>query len=72
MKRGDKVIITDYSDIPADVVRKLKKRKFWVIRRVKPSGGILFEDIEIGWQGEEFGGHEQGLMPRRLKKYKAK
>ncbi len=72
MKKGDKVTITDYKDIPSDVVKMLKKKKWWVIRRIKPSGGILLEGIEIGWQHELAGGNEQGLMPRRLKKVNLK
>jgi hypothetical protein len=70
IKAGDKVSILDYKEIPRGVVAKLKRRKYWIVRKVKPSGGILLEDIEIGWQCEEAGGKEQGLMPHRLNKVK--
>jgi hypothetical protein len=65
MKTGDKVKIIDWSGLSGyRFYRRLKKHKTLTIRKVKASGGLLFEEITIG---TNMFGEEQGVLMERCK-----
>ena len=67
MKAGDKVKLIDIKGIEnyqCIITKKIKKNGIYKIRKVKPSGGVLFEEIVLGYNIE---GKEQGIIQKRLK-----
>lgn len=68
MKAGDKVKIVNTKGLSRySFYRKIKKDFVYTIRRVKPSGGIVLNELQIGYN---IFGEEQGLTPDRFKKVK--
>ena len=70
LKAGDKVKLKPRHGLSGyQFYRRIKKFKTLTIRRVKPSGGILFNELTIGYN---MFGEEQGILPERLLKVKSR
>ena len=71
IKAGDTVKITDLKGMFPSWIKKgkLRKGKILVVRRVKESGGLLFEGCDIGFN---LFGVECGLLPHRVTLVKRK
>ncbi len=64
MKKGDKVKLVNTKGWSGySFYRRIKKGAIYTIRKVKPSGGLLLEEVSIG---VNMFGEEQGLMKDRF------
>ncbi len=72
IKRGDSVKIINLKDVPASWRKEgeLYIGKKLTVRRIKESGGLLFNECCLGYS--DFTDVERGLMPHRVKKIKSK
>jgi hypothetical protein len=72
MKVGDKVKFVDAKGMEGyEIMRQIKKGGVYTIERIKPSGGLILEEVN---HPENIFGETQGILKQRFKvvKYKKK
>jgi hypothetical protein len=64
MKKGDKVKLVDTKGLSGyQIMKQLKKGNVYTIERIKPSGGLILEEVE---HPENMFGEIQGIMKDRF------
>jgi hypothetical protein len=70
IRKGSKVRLINTKGLSGyGFYRFIKKGKIYTVRKVKPTGGILLEEVYIG---ENMFGNEQGIMADRFRLIKRK
>lgn len=65
MKKGDKVKLVDIKGLDGyQIMKQLKKGNVYTIESIKPSGGLILEEID---HPENMFGVTQGIMKDRFK-----
>lgn len=70
MKKGNRVKLVDTKGLRGyEIMKQLKKGGIYTIERIKPSGGLILEEVE---HPENMFGETQGIMKDRFKVVKRK
>ena len=65
MKKGDRIKLVDTKGIEGyQIMKQVKKGGIYTIERIKPSGGLILEEVE---HPENMFGEIQGIMKDRFK-----
>lgn len=70
MRKGDRVKLVDTEGLRGyQIMKQLKKNKIYTIKYIKPTGGLILEEIDHPYN---IAGHIQGIMKDRFKVIKKK